>query len=189
MTRYAALLLLVWTQAQTLPLHGQSLAELARQEKSRRQEIGKVSRSIEMLGPTPEPPAVSQSSSSGPPQGSTLKTHTKRAVPLRSSLDDPDKRYFYLLRRGPAVWRQLRRSRAELREVEKELAELGHRSTPIWRRGRVLENPELIKKRRDTQRLRAQVQALEQEWRHLQTAARRAGLPPGLLRGDQVARE
>jgi hypothetical protein len=89
----------------------------------------------------------------------------------------------HLLSRGPVVWRELQQTNQKLLDLKKELSELERVTTPVWQRGRFLENTELARRRREIRSCQERILKLEAEWRQLQDTARRLGLAPGLLRG------
>jgi chromosome segregation ATPase len=81
------------------------------------------------------------------------------------------------------VWRELQQTNQKLLDLKKELSELERVTTPVWQRGRFLENTELARRRREIRSCQERILKLEAEWRQLQDTARRLGLAPGLLRG------
>lgn len=168
------LLVLVLLQNPPIPQPTQSLAELARQEKLRRQKVGQVRHRIIFLD--------SRSKGSADP----TRTGSAPRTPKRSDSDSSvgsDKLRTHLGRKAPRVWRALRGTRADLRSAKKRLRQVEARSLPFLRNGRLVENPALKKKRKLVEGLRTRLKALEQEWRTLNTLARRNRIPPGLLRG------
>jgi hypothetical protein len=165
------------------PCGAQELAELARRERARRAAAGPVRYSIDNTAhqaqfeaATPARASQDTAASSEARKPSTYEQKASAAAGRDKRLDD-------LARRGPVVWLELKKINQRLADLEKELIELERTSTPTWRRGVMLVDPELVKKRREVQACRRRGQELDQEWRLLQDRARYLGLDPGVLRG------
>jgi len=163
----------------------QDLAELARQEKARRAAAGPVRYRIDnTIHPGRTDPADS-GETSAKTTGNSESARRTGIAPKTPPATGHNNQLNELARRGPAVYLELKKFNQRLADLEKELSELERTSTPVWRRGVMVENPDLIRKRREIQTCRRRLQELDQEWRWLQDRARRLGLAPGVLRGSR----
>ena len=166
-------------------ISAQDLAELARKERARRSAAGAVRYSIDNTTHPVESESNPSANASQSKSQAGIKARGQAPLEKKASTAAVrDKRLDDLARRGPVVWFELKKLNQRLAELEKELSELERTSTPTWRRGIRLENPELAGKRREIQTCRRRIQELDQEWKWLQDRARRLGLEPGVLRGS-----
>ncbi len=159
---------------------GQELVRLAEQEKLRRQQT--EPRRVQIV-------VEAARETSG--RAEAGKKQSDRSVGSRETLSpgkgksDPDQvRIGFLRRRGPEVKETIRVTRLELAGKVQEIEEASRNRPPVWRQGRAIEDSGVVALRREVERLRKSLAALEREWQRMEEEARRNGWPPGVLRGQ-----
>ena len=181
--RFIRFIIAAWILS-TIPCSAQDLAELARKEKARRAAAGPVRYRIDNTTHPGRTDPADGGETSPKTTGNSNAARRAAIEPKPSPAAEHSKQLDELARRGPAVWLELKKFNQRLADLEKELAEVERASAPIWRRGVLVENPDLVRKRREIQSCRQRLQELDQEWRWLQDRARRLGMAPGVLRGS-----
>lgn len=164
---------------------GQDLAELAQQEKIRRNQSagGNVRIHIEYLAkesPDTGSNARRQKDGSFPagtgvPKGSNGGDHDQKQGSNRRA---------FLSRRGPLLIGKIQTERSNLERLERVIDEARRSYPPALRRGILTEDNRLQALVKEQEKSRRRLIALGKELHDLEEEVRQSGWPPGLLRGQ-----
>lgn len=170
----------------TIPVAGQSLAEVARKEQERRKQIKAPSRvyTNEDLGNsrTPLTTGAAQAAESPSPTGAPAQA-TPPASTSSPAAADPKK--------DEAFWRErISKARDELARQELFLQALQSRANGLYAEFTARDDPAqrlLLERDRqrvlnEMERVSADIERLKKEVADIEEEARRAGVPPGWLR-------